>query len=171
MGKLPYSTISASPEEISAANAIARMVDAIGFRYQAALEDITDLEMTFRPCESSFNFFELLQHIYDLSFITNKTFGGENKYRKEELTDFSQLRHETLRLYKEASDLLKLMKNEELEKCNVQPKSLPDPYPFWYVINGHIADALTHIGQLVTWRRIARNPQPKTNVFLGKKFD
>ena len=38
--------------------------------------------------------------------------------------------------------------------------------PFWYWINGPLADALTHVGQITSWRRISGNPQLKgVNVF------
>jgi hypothetical protein len=42
-----------------------------------------------------------------------------------------------------------------------------DGRPFWHVINGPIADALTHVGQVNSFRRLAGNPTPKANVFLG----
>ena len=38
--------------------------------------------------------------------------------------------------------------------------------PFWYWINGPLADALTHVGQITSWRRIAGNPQLKELMYL-----
>jgi hypothetical protein len=40
-------------------------------------------------------------------------------------------------------------------------------HPIWYLINGPLADALTHVGQINAWRRLAGNPCPKVSVFLG----
>jgi len=40
--------------------------------------------------------------------------------------------------------------------------------PFWYWINGPLSDALTHVGQINSWRIIAGNPQLKgVNLFIG----
>jgi hypothetical protein len=40
------------------------------------------------------------------------------------------------------------------------------------LINGPIADALTHIGQIVSWRRINGNPQPSgVNPFKGIRVE
>ncbi|NQY05554.1 MAG: hypothetical protein HRT68_04945 [Flavobacteriaceae bacterium] len=61
------------------------------------------------------------------------------------------------------------MDNVKLQAIELQTKSLPDPYSFWYLINVHMTKILTHVCQLVNWRRMARNPQLKTNVFLGEK--
>ena len=39
--------------------------------------------------------------------------------------------------------------------------------PIWNFINGPLADALTHVGQINSFRRMAGNPVPKVNVFKG----
>ena len=42
-------------------------------------------------------------------------------------------------------------------------------FPFWNQINGPIADALWHCGQVITFRRSSGNPyNSKANVFSGK---
>ena len=44
--------------------------------------------------------------------------------------------------------------------------------PFWNLVNGPIADAIWHCGQLVIYRRTTGNPiNPKVNHFLGKVKD
>jgi hypothetical protein len=53
------------------------------------------------------------------------------------------------------------LKDEELSRVTI------DGNPFWYIINGPLADALTHIGQINSFRRIAGNPAPKARVFFG----
>ncbi|MCA0235259.1 MAG: hypothetical protein LCH81_02635 [Bacteroidetes bacterium] len=41
-------------------------------------------------------------------------------------------------------------------------------FPFWNMLNGPIADALWHIGQVVTFRRSSGNPfNSKASVFNG----
>lgn len=63
------------------------------------------------------------------------------------------------------SEKLKKMSGEDLSEIE---KNTSRKLPFWYWINGPLADALTHVGQITSWRRIAGNPQLKgINVFIG----
>jgi hypothetical protein len=36
------------------------------------------------------------------------------------------------------------------------------------MINGPLADALTHVGQINAFRRLAGNPTPKARLFTGE---
>jgi hypothetical protein len=40
--------------------------------------------------------------------------------------------------------------------------------PFWHIINGPLPDALTHIGQINSFRRLAGKPVKRAQVFTGK---
>jgi hypothetical protein len=40
-----------------------------------------------------------------------------------------------------------------------------DGKPFWHLINGPMADALTHTGQISSFRRLAGNPAPRSHPF------
>ena len=51
--------------------------------------------------------------------------------------------------------------DEELAAIQIREK------PFWHIVNGPISDALTHVGQINSFRRLAGNPTPKANVFVG----
>ena len=53
------------------------------------------------------------------------------------------------------------MSDEELAAIQIREK------PFWHIINGPVADALTHVGQINSFRRLAGNPTPKARVFVG----
>jgi hypothetical protein len=45
-------------------------------------------------------------------------------------------------------------------------------FPFWNLINGPIADAIWHVGQVVSFRRSSGNPLPQgVNVLTGTKTD
>jgi len=161
--------IPETPSEINSTNCIARMIDGIGFRYYWATKDLINSDFLFSPGNGSMNLTELNLHIYDLAYITHKTFGLTATYQKESFKNFITTRKEILSLYEAVSIHLKSIESDQsLNKYKVNPKSLNGEFPFWYLINGHIADCLTHIGQITSWRRIAGNPQPKTNVFLGQ---
>jgi hypothetical protein len=41
-------------------------------------------------------------------------------------------------------------------------------HPFWHLLNGPLADALTHVGQINVFRRLAGNPTPKAGLFMGQ---
>ena len=157
------------PNDITACNSLARMIDGILFRYYWATEELTNKEYDFRPSEGSMNMTELNLHIYDLAYTTYKTFGGKASYEKSSLNSFAEARASILDLYEQCSALLKTLKDADLNTFHVAPRSVMGDFPFWYVINGQIADCLTHIGQITSWRRIAGNPQPKVSVFLGKE--
>ena len=76
--------------------------------------------------------------------------------------------------FKEASDLLKSDNEKDLANCNVTFKrsEKTSEYPFWNLINGPIADAIWHVGQVVSFRRSSGNPfNSKASVFTGKLRD
>ena len=39
----------------------------------------------------------------------------------------------------------------------------------WNIMNGPVADALTHVGQINSWRRLSGNPTPSVDVFEGRR--
>lgn len=166
---LYFKQIPEVPTIISSTNSIARLIDGIGFRYFWATQHLTEKEVFFSPGNGSMTISELNLHIYDLAYITHNTFGLKVEYKKELLNDFEGARQEILSLYEATSKHLKVLNDDsKLNNCCVSPKSLDGDFPFWFVLNGHIADCLTHIGQITSWRRISGNPQPKINVFLGR---
>lgn len=166
MTQLPFHTIPSCPDEPTATNSIARFVDGLGFRYHWATEGLTENEIAFRPDPSSKNMIEVLSHINELAYFINRVFGGsaQNEHPKT----FIELRSSTLNLLAQVSERLKKMDDAQLIDFNLNGGSGANRNSFWYYLNGPIADALTHVGQITTWRRIAGNPQPRgVNVFLG----
>ena len=95
---------------------------------------------------------------------TFRVFGGK-KQNKDSLNSFQQIRKASLLVLKDLTKKLKEMSDLELYEME---KKTSRKLPFWYWINGPLADALTHVGQITSWRRIAGNPQLKgVNVFIG----
>ncbi|KAA3628960.1 MAG: DinB family protein [Bacteroidetes bacterium] len=162
----PYYTIPDCPEEITASNTIARFVDGLGFRYRWATEGLTESDLHFRPVVGSMDMTELLTHIFSILTYTSYIFGGEKIKTKPET--FPELRAKTLEVLYDLSSRLKKMDDAELQNFKLINRMGRDEVSFWYFLNGPIADALTHVGQVVSWRRINGNPQPKgVHVFLG----
>lgn len=166
MPNLPFHTIPDCPEENTAPNIIARFVDGLGFRYRWATEGLTENDLEFRPVEGSMDMMELLGHIYRIAASANRFFGGERN--RDQPETFALLRQQTLEHLAVLSQNLKSMESAELDNFKMTGRQEMQEIPFWYLLNGHIADALTHVGQILSWRRINGNPQPKgVNVFFG----
>lgn len=164
-----FHTIPEAPKNESATNTIARFVDSLGFRYRWATEGLTENEFNFRPHPTSMSIHEVIVHLNDMAFFANRTFGGTKKKNKSN-NGFMDVRNETLEVYLELSNRLKEMEDSDLETSSVKRTNPPATLPFWFMLNGPIADSLTHIGQITSWRRIAGNPQMTgVNPFFGTK--
>ena len=162
--ELPFEDISKTPTELTATNTILRMVEGLAFRYRWATENLSEENIKFRPHPTSMSIEEVNSHIFDLVDSTFRVFGGE-KQNKETLNSFHEIRKANLFLLKKLVNLLREMNDSELAEME---KNTSRKLPFWYWINGPLADALTHVGQITSWRRISGNPQLKgVNVFIG----
>ena len=162
--ELPFEDISKTPTELTATNTILRMVEGLAFRYRWATENLSEENIKFRPHPTSMSIEEVNSHIFDLVDSIFRVFGGE-KQNKETLNSFHEIRKANLYLLKKLVNLLREMNDSELAEME---KNTSRKLPFWYWINGPLADALTHVGQITSWRRISGNPQLKgVNVFIG----
>jgi len=159
--KLPYYEIPEYPESYTAGTVSARMVDGLGFRYYWATEGLTEKDLGYRASESGRTSAETIDHLYGLSkFIRNSILKDDKDENKAEL-NFEDKRKHTLLNFKVVSDVLRNTNAPlELDETAV---------PFWNIINGPIADALWHCGQVVMLRRASGNPfNSKVSVFAGK---
>ena len=162
--ELPFKDISQTPFELTATNTLLRMVEGLAFRYRWATENLSEENIKFRPHPTSMSIEEVNSHIFDLVDSTYRVFGGE-KQNKESLNSFQEIREANLFLLQKLVTQLREMNDSELVEME---KNTSRKLPFWYWINGPLADALTHVGQITSWRRIAGNPQLKgVNVFIG----
>ena len=162
--ELPFEDISKTPNDLTATNTLLRMVEGLAFRYRWATENLSEENIKFKPHPTSMSVEEVNAHIFDLVDSTNRVFGGE-KQNKDSLNSFHKLRIKSLNILADLSERLKEMSDEDLLEIE---KNTSRKLPFWYWINGPLADALTHVGQITSWRRIAGNPQLKgINVFIG----
>jgi len=75
--------------------------------------------------------------------------------------DIQNTRESILDMITVLIETLESMSDEDLSKITIENRQ------FWYIINGPVADTLTHVGQINSFRRLAGNPTPKANVFLG----
>ena len=167
---LPYYEIPSAPMQYTATNIASRLIDGLGFRYYWATEGLREEDLGYKPNEQTRSTKETMFHIYSMS-VTIHNVVMQTKDTVKPIDDYAELRRETLYNFKNASDQLTKYNNEDLDMLIITTgrgeKSMK--YPFWYLINGQIADCLVHTGQIISYRRTSGNPvNNKAAVFTGK---
>lgn len=170
---LPYREIPEYPSSYTAGTVTARVLDGLGFRYYWATEGLRKEDLEFQPNKDGRTSLETVTHIYELSLtIVNaaKSVPNDNTVPKPALS-FDEMRRKTLENVRDASNILKKLTDQEVGQLKVIFKSERGvtEFPFWNELNGPIADALWHTGQVVSFRRGSGNPfNSKASVFTGK---
>ncbi len=170
---LPYAFIPEYDSIITQGKILARMVDGLGYRYYWATEGIGDTVLNYKASEDSRENMGTLEHLHGLSEVIKNFFIGEPNIRpRPELNlSWEALRKETLLNIKTASDKAKSLTDEEIAQLSMVFKrgDNASAYPIWNTLNGPLADAIYHVGQIVYNRRAAGNPlDPRVNVFMGR---
>jgi hypothetical protein len=169
---LPYREIPAYPDSFTAETVAARMIDGLGFRYYWATEGLRPEDLAFRPTPEARSSEETIDHILGLVTVLMNSLKNQPNVRSGEETSpltFEVKRRKTLEMLKEASEMLKQpgSRLEDLSIVQVSGDTRRE-FPFWNMLNGPIADALWHVGQVVTFRRSSGNPfNSKASVFTG----
>ena len=170
--ELPYREIPEAPANYTACNVAARMVDGLGFRYYWATEGLRPEDLAYKASETGRTAAETIDHVYGLAqVVRNAVAKVPNVSSKtEEELDFATKRKLTLLLLEEASKLLRNSSDEDMAEMEVifERGDNRSVSPFWNTLNGPLADALWHTGQLVMLRRASGNPfNSKVSVFSG----
>lgn len=170
---LPYYEIPDYPEEYNACTVTARLIDGLGFRYYWATDDLHQDDLDYKPNEEARTAMETLDHIYGLSKVVLNALQQKPNIRSEEEIErtYKEIRTATLTNLKKASDILRAANPDDIENFKIifQRGESTSEYPFWHQLNGPIADALWHTGQIVSFRRASGNPfNFKASVFSGK---
>ncbi len=163
---LPFADISTPPEKVSSGTVLARMVEGLGFRYRWATEGLREADLEFAPSVECMPLRKLLEHVLGLVTFADAGFGGPKSDGLPAPRDVDGLRTATLARLDALRTRALAMSDADLAACRIDGKG--EKLPFWYLINGPLADALTHVGQINSWRRLAGNPWPGANVFMGK---
>jgi hypothetical protein len=168
--KLPYYEIPEASENYTAGTVVARMIDGLGFRYYWATEGLRTEDLTFKPSEDARTTGDTVDHIYGLTrTILNSALKIPNESVNEAEITFEEKRAKTLNMLNKAADIFRA--TNDLGQYNIvfNRGGQTSEFPFWNQINGPIADALWHCGQVITFRRSSGNPyNSKANVFSGK---
>ena len=172
--ELPFSTIPKPPQDYTAVNSINRVIQGLGFRFYWATDGLRKIDLAYRPSKDAKNTLETLQHIYTLSSTVLNAVNNKASLRPppETLKNLKELRRATLNNLKQAADLFQKYSDPQLNNLNIifEREGKQYKFPIWNLLNGPIADALYHTGQIVSFRRTSGNPIAKgVNVFLGIK--
>lgn len=154
-----YHRIPAYPEEVSVGTILTRLLDGLGFRFYWSTEGLRRTDYQYRPRRDCMSVEELVRHIWGLvNWVTLSATDtgferpGDIEETREQILDMIHyLRNETMS-----------MRAGELADITI------DGHSFWHIINGPIADALTHVGQINSFRRLSGNPVHGANVFTGE---
>jgi hypothetical protein len=146
------------PENMSGTSVLVRLLDGLGFRFRWSTEGLSHENYQFRPAPDCMSVEELVKHVWGLVNWVCQSM-RLNKFGKQD--DISLVRRSVLEMIHALREALLSMSDEELAAIQIRE------LPFWHIVNGPLADALTHIGQINSFRRLAGNPTPKANVFRG----
>ena len=103
--------------------------------------------------------------------ILNAVKSIPNERNNDGELSFEDKRKETLVNIYNSSLIIRKMSDEEVSECTLIFKRGEDTneFPLWNLLNGPIADAIYHSGQLVAFRRASGNPMfSGVSVFTGK---
>ena len=163
--KIPYYEVPEYAKEFTAGTMAARMVDALGFRFYWSSEGLTEKDLAYKPSKDVRSTAETIDHILDLSFvIVNSTLNKTNGDVDKSKMTFADKRKQALFNLKTAADILRASNDISQFKIIFGENEIP----FWNQVNGPIADAIWHCGQLASYRRTSGNPiNPNVNHFRG----
>ena len=164
---LPYYEIPTYNEEYTPQSVASRMVDALGFRYYWASFELTEEDLAYKISEESRSCQETVIHIYDLTNMMLRLTKTEFKQQKEKSEmSFNEMRSQTLLNIQALSKTVE--ESKDLAEFDIKKDGKTTIF-FYNSINGPIADAIWHTGQLAVFRRASGNPiNAKIDHFSGK---
>lgn len=166
-----FADISETPEAYEAHTVAVRMIEGLGFRFYWGTHDLSDEDYLFKPTEDTRGIGQTLDHILGLSnMILNAVHSRVNAANDYGEIDYHQKRLLVLKNLHEARNILKNSSDEDMNDMGIIFKrgDTEQKFDFWYAINGPISDSLWHVGQIVSYRRMAGNPfNSKVSVLSG----
>lgn len=146
-----FQDISDLPDSLTTNNVLVRMIDGLGFRYYWVTEGLTADDLSYQPSPTARSCEETLVHILSLTYMIKRIYSGVIVSREEKLT-YEEVRRQTL------VNLFEIRNNFSVSGINPDLATLKEAgINYWHMINGPIADAIWHCGQVATFRRATGN--------------
>jgi hypothetical protein len=163
-----FRSLPPGPAAVSGSAVLVRLVEGIGFRFTWATEGLREPDRSFRTTPETMCIAELAGHVLELvswvAFSAGAIPAGPQK--PESPPPFPEVRQRILEVLALLRARFAEMSDGEISAITIGSRAGPVPWP--HIVNGPLADALTHIGQIAVLRRASGNPVPKANVFLGR---
>ena len=156
--QVPFYKIPDAPASVGAGGILGRLVDSIGFRFRWAVEGMVDDDLAFKPAPDCMTHGELIRHIHDLLVSAARNAAVPRGEPLSETSSCGQMVSGVLDLSLRLSLLYKTISDTDLAACTPG---------LWTMINGPLADCLTHIGQILSWRRLSGAPPAPADLFKG----
>lgn len=150
----PFSRVDRYPDRVDGPSVIARFIDGLGFRLYWATDGLTDRDYAYRACEGAKSIGEILLHVRGLASWMCVKVIGDGAAAGDAPDDPAAQRDEALRLLLKLREHVAGLTDEQLAAVTL------GEHPFWRLINGPLADAVSHVGQISYLRRAAGNPNP-----------
>lgn len=148
--------VSAYPDEVSAGAAIARLLDGLGFRFYWSVSGLDESDFDFTPGRGCNSIGDIVRHIWGLMNWILINVHGRTQSRPKSL--MAQKEH-ILEMISNLRDFFTAADADTLSGLRIEE------LPFWHLINGPIADAVSHVGQINILRRLRGSEPVKANVF------
>lgn len=167
----PFHALSGYPQSVAPGTILGRLVAGLGFRLRWATEGLEEDDGAFRADPEGFSIGEVLEHVGRMVVWIHRQFAS-GAAESQELPVLSD-EHGFLDRRAHCLDCLAILERDvarmgtaELESIVIENRH--GRFPFWVLVNGPLADALTHVGQISAWRRQAGKPAPASNPFAGQ---
>ena len=157
-----FRSIRTYPERQDANGVVMRLIDGLGYRFYWATEGLTESDLAFSPGGECMTVAGLIGHIWGLANWVHLNVLGSGGHRSE---DPMVQRAQALEMLLAVRNHVEAVDEQALFATTV------DGSPFWHVINGPLSDAISHAGQIASFRRINGNAVPKHHVFLLHEKD
>ncbi len=153
-----YRSVDEYPSREDANGVLVRLLDSLGYRFYWATEGLSEGDYDYCPGHGCQKIGELLEHIWGLVNRVRDSILAEGA-ESARPSDPDAQRDQTLGMLLSMRRHVERIGQDELFRITIKGR------PLWHVINGPLSDALTHTGQIASFRRLNGNPVPKHNVF------
>jgi hypothetical protein len=163
-----FRTLQPGPEKVTGSAVLVRLVEGIGFRFTWATEGLRETDLSFRPTPETMCIAEQAGHVFELVSWVAAAVGANpaGPSGPGSPLPFAEVRQQVLEVLSLLRARLAAMSDGDIGVIRIGSRTGTVPWP--HLVNGPLADALTHIGQINVLRRSSGNPTPKANVFLGR---
>jgi hypothetical protein len=163
-----FRSLPPGPDNVTGSAVLVRMVEGIGFRFFWATEGLRESDLSFRPTPETMCIADQAGHVLELVAWVAAASGAIPDAPKAPASTppFPEVRQRILDVLSLLRARFAGMSDGEISAISIGSHAGPVPWP--HLVNGPLADSLTHIGQINVLRRASGNPVPKANVFLGR---